>query len=271
MIGELSVELIALNPFVDAAAANRTVGREMELVQTARLVRAVGADLGVLFDVAAERIWLVDETGDPLDAATTLLLLVRELSAMYDTGTLLVPITETRLVEQVANGGADRVQRTKASLHSLLAASTDPGVIFAGASGGGYVFPAFLPAYDAVMSTSRVLEMLAHSERSLSDLAHGLPQSTLVHRTVPCPWEAKGTTMRRVIEAAKGMRSDDLDGLKVFEDDGWVQMLPDPDEPVFHLYVEGDTTEDSERLEAKYREQLETFVAAERGELQTLN
>ncbi len=271
MIGELSVELIALNPFVDAAAANRTVGREMELVQTARLVRAVGADLGVLFDVAAERIWLVDETGDPLDAATTLLLLVRELSAMYETGTLLVPITETRLVEQVANGGADRVQRTKASLHSLLAASTDPGVIFAGASGGGYVFPAFLPAYDAVMSTSRVLEMLAHSERSLSDLAHGLPQSTLVHRTVPCPWEAKGTTMRRVIEAAKGMRSDDLDGLKVFEDDGWVQMLPDPDEPVFHLYVEGDTTEDSERLEAKYREQLETFVAAERGELQTLN
>jgi mannose-1-phosphate guanylyltransferase / phosphomannomutase len=113
--------------------------------------------------------------------------------------------------------------------------------------------------------------MLAHSERSLSDLAHGLPQSTLVHRVVPCPWEAKGTTMRRLIEAAKGMRSDDLDGLKVFEEDGWVQMLPDPDEPVFHLYVEGTTTEDSERLEAKYRDQLETFVAAERGELQTLN
>ena len=107
-------------------AANRTVGREMELVQTARLVRAVGADLGVLFDVAAERIWLVDETGEPLDAATTLLLLVRELSAMHETGTLLVPITETRLVEEVAKGGADRVQRTKASLHSLLASVDRP-------------------------------------------------------------------------------------------------------------------------------------------------
>ena len=114
-------------------------------------------------------------------------------------------------------------------------------MIFAGASGGGYVFPAFLPAYDAVMSTARVLEMLAHSERSLSDLAHGLPAEHARPSHVPCPWEAKGTTMRRLIEAAKGMRSDDLDGLKVFEDDGWVQMLPDPDEPVFHLYVEGDT------------------------------
>jgi mannose-1-phosphate guanylyltransferase/phosphomannomutase len=271
MIGELSVELIALNAFVDAAAANRTVGREMELVQTARLVRAVGADLGVLFDVAAERVWLVDETGEPLDAATTLLLLVRELSAAHEQGTLLVPITETRLVEEVASGGAERVERTKASLHSLLSAATDPGVIFAGASGGGYVFPDFLAAYDAVMSTARVLEMLAHSDRRLSDLAHGLPRSTLVHRIIPCPWEAKGTTMRRLIEAAKGIPSDSLDGLKVFEDDGWVQMLPDPDEPVFHLYAEGDTAEDSARLEAKYREQIETFVAAERGELQTLN
>ena len=45
--------------------------------------------------------------------------------------------------------------------------------------------------------------------------------------------------MRQLIEAVKGMEVDNIDGIKVFEPEGWVQVLPDPDEPVFHLYAEG--------------------------------
>jgi phosphomannomutase len=48
----------------------------------------------------------------------------------------------------------------------------------------------------------------------------------------------------------------------VFEDSGWAQIIPDPDEPVFHIYAEGATREDSLALEAKYRAMLDEFVAA---------
>ena len=51
------------------------------------------------------------------------------------------------------------------------------------------------------------------------------------------------------IEAVKGMQVDNMDGIKVYEPDGWVQVLPDPDEPVFHVYAEGESLEDSHRLE----------------------
>ena len=37
--------------------------------------------------------------------------------------------------------------------------------------------------------------------------------------------------MRRLIEAVKGMEVDTMDGIKVSEDGGWVQLLPDPEEP----------------------------------------
>ena len=30
-----------------------------------------------------------------------------------------------------------------------------------------------------------------------------------------------------------------LDGIKVFDERGWVQVLPDPDEPLIHIYAEG--------------------------------
>jgi mannose-1-phosphate guanylyltransferase/phosphomannomutase len=166
------------------------------------------------------------------------------------------------MVEQIADGHSLNVQRTKASLGDLLAAATAGDVVFAGASGGGYVFPEFLPAYDAVMSLGKLLELVAHSGRPLSALVEDLPRSTLVHVREPCPWSAKGLAMRQLIEAVKGMQVDNMDGIKVYEPDGWVQVLPDPDEPVFHVYAEGESLEDSRRLEQKYRALLDGFVSA---------
>ena len=75
--------------------------------------------------------------------------------------------------------------------------------------------------------------------------------------------------MRLLIESTKRLRTDHTDGLKVFEKGGWAQLIPDPDEPVFHIYAEGRTREDSMRLEAKYRAMLEEIVSAQPAE--TLN
>jgi len=49
----------------------------------------------------------------------------------------------------------------------------------------------------------------------------------------------------------------DLGGMHGF---GPVQI--DPDEPVFHVYAEGESLEDSRRLEQKYRALLDGFVSA---------
>jgi len=271
LIGELAVELIALDAFVEHTAEAAPAGHQARLDATSRLVRAVGADLGVLMDVAAERIWLVDDTAQPLDEESTLLLLLREISAQSPDGLMLVPITETSRVDQVVNGSNRRVGRTKASLAELLAAATSDGVVFAGASRGGYVFPRFLPAYDAVMSTCKVLELVARARRPLSQLAADLPHSTRVHATVACPWNRKGAAMRMLIDRVKGLETDHLDGIKVIVDGGWVQAIPDPDEPVFHIYAEGPTLEDSEQLEANYRGIIEAIVADAVPEPQTLN
>jgi mannose-1-phosphate guanylyltransferase / phosphomannomutase len=263
LLGDLDVELITLNGFVDMAPAGRGPGSEQALLETARLVRAVDADLGVVIDNAAERIWLIDEQGRLIDATTTLLLFLREISASGRSGELLVPVTETSLVDEVVKESGMSVRRTKSSLSALLAAAASPGVLFAGASGGGLVFPEFLPAYDAVMSTGKVLELVAKAERPLSQLVEGLPRSTRVHRELHCPWSLKGTAMRRLIEAVKGMEVDNLDGVKVFEDGGWVQVLPDPDEPVFHIYAEGPSDEQAQELEQRYLERLQEFVSGE--------
>jgi mannose-1-phosphate guanylyltransferase/phosphomannomutase len=138
-------------------------------------------------------------------------------------------------------------------VQELTRAASEEGVIFAGAVGGGYAFPDFLPAYDAMASLCKLLELLARGpDVPLSELTAGLPRATIVHRQLQCPWALKGTVMRVLNERFAEHDVDLLDGIKVFFDErGWAQVLPDPDEPLIHIYAEGSTSESSRELEAE--------------------
>jgi mannose-1-phosphate guanylyltransferase/phosphomannomutase len=169
----------------------------------------------------------------------------------------------TSQVDRLSEGSGLEVVRTPASLQALTRAAAEDGVIFAGALGGGYVFPAFLPGYDAVASLANLLELLAPVKRPISELVAELPRPTLVHRQLACPWGMKGLVMRVLNERLSGRELDLTDGIKVFSDGGWAQVLPDPDEPVIHLYAEGETAEASEELASELREIVEEIEQGE--------
>jgi mannose-1-phosphate guanylyltransferase/phosphomannomutase len=264
---------LVLEPLdVDAVAAHAfTTGRHTPTVpslheaigQTKNLVRAVGADLGVVFDRAAERVYLVDEHAKEVPVDKALLLYLRLISSNGRRGRLAFPITVTSLVDELVEGSDLEVIRTPATLADLTKAAAGNNVVFAGAVGGGYVFPEFLPAYDAVASLCKLLELLAPVPRPLSELVADLPASTLVHRQLHCPWALKGTVMRLLTERFRERDVDLLDGIKVFDERGWAQVLPDPDEPLVHIYAEGRSEEESQQLEAEFRRLVEEIMQTE--------
>jgi len=269
VLGPLGVEAVSAHGFASMADPGQD-GSIPELVaQTKRLVGAVGADLGVVFDRAAERIYLVDDAGEEIPHEQVLLLFLRLLASDGATGKLAFPVTVTRLVDTIVDGSGLEVVRTPASLADLTAAAAGDGVIFAGAVGGGYVFPGFLPAYDAVASLCKLLELLAPQARPLSELVAELPTSTVLHREIPCPWAAKGLVMRLLNERFADRDVDITDGIKVTDARGWVQVLPDPDEPVVHLYAEGQDESGSEELEREIREVVEAIVQGANAEERT--
>jgi mannose-1-phosphate guanylyltransferase/phosphomannomutase len=249
LLGRLAVEAITAHPF-EAEHGGSALDLD-SVAQARRLVGAVGAELGVVFDRAAERLFLIDERAEEVPAEQALLLFVRLLGTNGRHGKLVVPTTVTGQAEQLVSNGLE-VVRTPASLAELTKAAAGENVVFAGAAGGGYVFPDFLPAYDGVASLCKLLELLAPEERPLSELVAELPASTLVHRDVQCSWALKGTVMRVLNERFANANVDLLDGLKVFDERGWAQVLPDPDEPVIHIYAEGWTPELSTELEEEF-------------------
>jgi mannose-1-phosphate guanylyltransferase / phosphomannomutase len=268
VLGALGVEAIAAHPYGGEQPISSPDGVREALGQAKRLVSAVGADFGVVFDHAGERIYLVDELAHEVPVEQELLLFLSLLASDGKSGTLALPITVTSLAEPLVKGTKLEVTRTPASLSALTQASAGDGVVFAGSVGGGFVFPEFLPAYDGVASLCNLLELLAPIGRPLSELVAGLPESTVVHRHVRCPWARKGAVMRILTERMKGKKVDTLDGIKVFEPRGWAQVLPDPDEPLVHVYAEGDTPEEAAALEEEFLKLVEEIVAAAEDEVE---
>jgi mannose-1-phosphate guanylyltransferase / phosphomannomutase len=265
LLGPLGIEAVSAHGFAADSSGPGASLREA-IGQSKKLVAAIGADLGVVFDRAGERIFLIDEHAREIPVEQALLLYLRLMGSNGRNGKLAFPITVTSQVEEMVKDSSLEVIRTPASLAELTKAAAGDGVIFAGAVGGGYVFPEFLPAYDAVASLCKLLELLAPVRKPLSELVTELPASTLVHRQVPCPWSLKGTVMRVVTERLRDREVDLLDGIKVFEKRGWVQLLPDPDEPIVHVYAEGKTEELSVELEAEMRELVQAVMETEGAE-----
>jgi mannose-1-phosphate guanylyltransferase / phosphomannomutase len=263
LLGPLGVEAVSAHGFTtDRSDPGSALLREA-IGQVKQLVPAVGADLGVILDRAAERLYLVDERGREVPVEQTLLLFLRLIGSNGRRGKLAFPITVTSQVDRLLEGSGLEVVRTPASLGDLTKAAAEDGVIFAGAVGGGYVFPEFLPAYDATASLCKLLELLAPVRRPLSELIADLPAPTLVHRQLACPWALKGVVMRLLTERLRDRKLDLTDGIKVFGERGWAQILPDPDEPIVHIYAEGATEDDSKALEAEFRAMVEDIMQSE--------
>ena len=209
--------------------------------------------------VSASR--LIDELGATVPDDLALLLFVSLVADREASGRLAVPVTTTQLVEEIARDTGLDVTRTEVSLAALTQAATDEDVVFAGTAQGRFIFPHLLPAPAASASVANLLDLLALRDEPLSSLVSELPRPNVVHRAIHCPWSMKGAVMRVLTEHAKGRPTDVLDGIKVFENGGWAQAIPDPYEPLVHLYAEAETPDRARELEEDFRTVIESVVA----------
>jgi mannose-1-phosphate guanylyltransferase/phosphomannomutase len=97
-----------------------------------------------------------------------------------------------------------------------------------------------------------LVEMLAATGEPLSKLVRSLPAAHVAHTTVPTAWESKGLVMRGLVEQLADQETVLVDGVKVVEEGGWALVLPDPEEPVTHVWAEATTAEGAEARAGRY-------------------
>ncbi len=237
VLAKLGAEVLVVNPYA-ATAAVMTSDRRAAAEHVADLVRSSGAHLGAVMDPGGEHVTLVDDEGTVFSDDQALLLLLELVVSTNPGAKVALPVAAPMAAERICTAAGAEILWTKLSATHLMEVASAGGVTFAASQLGGYIFPRFLPAFDAVSTLVHVLAMLARTGERLSKLAGRLPAIHIVHEEVVTPWEQKGTVMRTTVERSQGRDTILVDGVKLIDPEGWTLIVPDPEEPVTHVWAE---------------------------------
>ncbi|MCL4510398.1 MAG: sugar phosphate nucleotidyltransferase [Bacteroidetes bacterium] len=246
IVGSLNTRVVALNAYLDPKRLTRTQ-REVDndLKQLEDIVKSLNYDFGFMFDAGAEKIFVVNEHGKFVDE-DRLLSLITKLFAMAEPEAkrIAVPFSASREIDLIAAEHRLEVVRTKATHQALMNAAYEGNFDFVGGTKGGFIFPKFLFASDAMFSVAKILEMSSKTQMTVSELDRMIPKLHMVKKNLDCPWSEKGSLMRRLIETTQTQKRETIDGIKVHYEDGtWIHLLPDKERPLFHINAESESKE----------------------------
>lgn len=227
--------------------------REM-LPELAEAVVKGRVDGGAVLDHNGDSLMLIDERGrvvsDDMLTALSALIVFKARG-----GPVVVPVTAPDTIEKMAQLYSGKVIRTKTAVQDFI----DRVISLEGVGEGEGSFSQFLLHFDALGSLLSILAFTRSRGMTLGELVDEIPSFYMNKKVVPVPWETKGTVIRKLIEEPE-REMELLDGVKVFHQDGWALVLPDPEEPVCRIYSEGATMEIAESLADFYVDKINNIV-----------
>jgi len=243
VLSGLPLEVVPLYFELDGSFPNHEANPldPANLVDLQAAVPAHGADIGLAFDGDADRVFVVDERGEPVSpSAVTALVAVRELAKGRGTTIIHNLITSRAVPEIVREHGGEPV-RTRVGHSFIKAEMARTDAVFGGEHSAHYYFRDFWRADTGMLAAMHVLAALGEQSRPLSELTAAYSRyaaSGEINSTV-ADAAASTAKVRETFEAEEGVTVDELDGLTVELPDGaWFNLRASNTEPLLRLNVE---------------------------------
>jgi mannose-1-phosphate guanylyltransferase/phosphomannomutase len=259
LLAKLEAEVLAVNPYAHTASV-LTFDRQASAARVSELVLASGANLGAVLDPSGEHLTIVDDRGRTLTDDEALLVLLTLVTAAHPGARVALPVAVSQAAEAICREAGADIVWTKLSASHLMEVARSQRITLAASQSGGFIFPNFIPAYDAAATLVNLLALLAPTGRTLAELVAELPPVHIVHQAVHTPWDQKGMLMRTLVERSQGRDLVLVDGVKILEEDGWALVLPDPEEPLTHVWAEAPTESEALARAQEYAVRLEQLM-----------
>ncbi|HOP05864.1 MAG TPA: sugar phosphate nucleotidyltransferase [candidate division Zixibacteria bacterium] len=254
-LGISAIELNAnLNPRKFAVSPEE---QSQAIVQLSSIVTSLHCDVGFLLNSAAEKLTAVDETGKPIDPQLFLLIVVDLFLRTNKATKIAVPVGASMGVEEIAAEHNVEVIRVANDHLSMMEIHRRGEVDFVGGTRGGFIMPGFQHGSDAMLAAVKLLEMMALTHSRLGSLRKRFEGLVRKSASVPCPWSRKGTVMRKLIVGSEDKQRQLIDGVRIFEDDGWVLVTPDRTTASFNILAESRSRDGADLLVDRYRSMVE--------------
>ena len=259
VFSRLGIGAVVMEGFYNANVVGSGLPTDLDesIERVARIVPTVGAVFGAVVGPEAEQVRFVDDEGRFVPGDVMLAALIRTTRPRRS----VFPINLSTGYKRLAEEGGGTVEISRTGIGNVAIRASEVRADLASLADGRYIFPSFLPAPDCFMTLARALE--AFREEPLSRVRKDFDDSfgNVVRERLECPWTAKGRVMRGLAERFGGDPDAILtEGVRLSVEEGWVLMLPDPDNPVFYVYAEPGDGADPQALAGEYVELVRSLI-----------
>ena len=238
--------------------ADPTVAENMK--DLIALVAEKKLDLGIGFDGDSDRIGVVDEKGNMIFGDQLMVIFSREILSRKPGAVFIseVKCSQTLYDDIEKNGGKAVMWRTG---HSLIKKKMKEEKAELAGEMSGHVF--FADRYfgydDAVYAGCRLLEILADTGKTISQLLAGIPKTfSTPEIRVECPDNIKFAVVEKVTAHFKKTHSViDIDGARVLFEEGWGLVRASNTQPALVLRFEALSSEKLEEIRKTVESVLE--------------
>ena len=231
------LSLVAVNDQPDKAFPHTPEPNPENASQVEAVLKATGADLGILFNSDGSRISCVTEKGVALSEEYTLPLCLFSLKGRISRA--VTTQSTSSLTDWAAAQNGIRLIKAKvgqsAVVNTMIAEGADAG----GEGSGSFVFSPFSYGYDGLLALTMVLQAIAVEEKSLSEIVSPFPRYLMKKLKISVPPDKTYRILDRLEEEYSNENTDYTDGIRIDRKNVWMHIRPSTTEFILRIHIEG--------------------------------
>jgi len=243
------VETVIINNEPNGLFPNRDPYPRPEVLNVlSSKVREFNADLGSASDGDGDRAIFVDEQGRVLWGDVSGAIFAKNELIKYGGGAIVAPINSSQLIAWVCQNYGGKLFFTKIGPPAIVEAMKEKNAIMGLEETGKNIWPNSIFYGDWVLSSLKMLEIMAKENKSLSEITKTFPNFYMKKEAFYCESNVKKEVLTQILENWKerdeGAQLITIDGLRInYEDNSWILFKPSGTEPIFRVYSESTTQE----------------------------
>lgn len=257
LLRELGCSLTTINGFPDGMFTSRNPEpRPENLSALLTLMKDGSYDIGIAHDGDADRAAFVDSSGKFVEGDLILSLLIKHRSRKGDV--IVTPISTSDSVDDSASEVGATVIRTKVGAPIVARTMIDGKASLGGEENGGMIFGDHQYCRDGAMTVARVLEIMAETGKSLSELLSEVKRYHI--KKGSAHFSGKWESLEKfIVERSNPERVDRTDGIKIYVKDGWALVRKSGTEPIVRVYAHSRTEAGCTRIFSEFSSLVHDF------------
>lgn len=257
---QLDCEVITVNGKIDGNFPGR--GSEptpQNLHELSQTIIENCADLGVAFDGDGDRSLFCDNEGKVLTGDKSALVISKYLLEKNPMSEVVTCLNSGSSIEEIAAKTKSKVIRTRVGSVEVSRKMVPTRALIGFEENGGFMYGKHNQVRDGLMTLGLALELLATSNKTLSQLVGQLPSSFTTKDKISCSKDEAVKIIQTLKEEYPS--SDTTEGIKInFDTKNWIMVRPSGTEPIVRIYVEADSQEKLDRFMSEYIQKIKSIL-----------